>query len=587
MMIMKNLRPTVLLIFSCMISVASAQHDTTEVRRLHQKAYTFLNTFPDSLLYYRDIANRLAVQLNDEVGIAESYTNLGVYHWVRGEYTAAIHAYDTSNQILAGTRRVDKQLKNYSSLGMAYSRLGDIPKAIRFLLEALRMAETTGDKASQATIYNSLGVAYKNQGSNDDAFLAYKKAIDLFQEVKKPENVGGAYSNIGNIFMRRGDYGSALVYQKKALSIFDSLQNDRGIVTCYNNLSEISLKSKNYGEAMNFSEKALEISEKKGFFVSQIAALLGLGAVSTELNDYARGEQYLLRAIRLAVDKNYRTELINIYRQLSDCYRGMGKKDDALKYFQLHAAMKDSLINQQSLATVSNLRTSYDLEKKEAAIEILRKDNEIAKLSRNRAILAAIGLLSIAASLVAWQTVRIRKDKQIHLQQKKLQDVEQALITAQLATAKVKEEELLKELEYKNRSLTTYALSMVQKNEILEEVKEGVDGLLKNPDTAAEHLKKLKRVVEHAISVDKDWEDFKMYFDEVHADFFSRLNERFPDLSSTDLRLCALIRLNLNMKQVASILRISPDSVKISRYRLRKKFNLQTEDNLAGFIMSI
>jgi hypothetical protein len=128
---------------------------------------------------------------------------------------------------------------------------------------------------------------------------------------------------------------------------------------------------------------------------------------------------------------------------------------------------------------------------------------------------------------------------------------------------------------------------MVQKNEILEEVRESVELILKKPDNQEEHFKKLSKVVDYSFSLEKDWDEFKIYFEDVYNDFFTKLRERFPDLGGADLKLCALIRLNLNMKQSAAILRISPDSVKIARHRLRKKFNLQTEDNLNGFIMAL
>jgi FixJ family two-component response regulator len=164
---------------------------------------------------------------------------------------------------------------------------------------------------------------------------------------------------------------------------------------------------------------------------------------------------------------------------------------------------------------------------------------------------------------------------------------QQSLLEQELKLAKLKEQELLCELEYKTKSLTTYALSMVQKNEMLREVKENVELLLKKPDNQSEHAKKLTRTIEFELTLDKDWDEFKMYFQEVQTDFFPRLKERFPDLTAADLKLCALVKLNLSMKQTAAVLRISPDSVKVARHRLKKKFNLPTVENLNSFVMSL
>jgi tetratricopeptide (TPR) repeat protein len=570
----------------CSCSLIQAQ-DTVLVRNIHKKAFSFLSTYPDSLLFYRDSSYRMASILKDNLGIAESYTDLGIYHWLKGDYAAAIQAYDTSNQIFIRIKRPDKQMMNLSNLGMVYSRLGDFPKAINFFLASLRLSEELGDKEAQAKTYNSLGVAYKNQNNLEEAFQTYTKALTLFKEIKNQESVAGCYTNIGNIHVLKKDYEQGLDYQKKALFIFDSLQNFRGLVTCYNNISDIHLARKNLKDALTYRQQALTLSKTKGFFSSEVAALSGIGMIYTELEDYKTAERSFLEAIDLARKKNYRTQMVSLYKGLSACYKRLGNISESLRYYEDYSNLKDSLFNQQSLVTISNLQTSYDLEKKEASIQLLRKDNEITMLSRNRTIIAALGLLLVAGLVVVWQRSKIRKDRLLHSQQKKLHQTEQALSKAELESSRIKEEELLKELAYKNKSLTTYALSMVQKNEILEEVKESVELIIKKPDNQAEHFKKLSRIIDYGFTLDKDWEDFKLYFEDVHTDFFTKLRERYPDLGGADLKLCALIRLNLNVKQAAAILRISPDSVKVARYRLRKKFNLQTEDNLTGFIMAL
>jgi tetratricopeptide (TPR) repeat protein len=577
----------ILAIFCLCTFYSTAQVDTTLVRNLHKKAYSFVSTYPDSLLWYRDSSFHVAALIHDEFGVADSFTDLGIYHWVKGNYAAAIHAYDTSNQIFERIKRLDKRSGNFTNLGMVYSRLGDFPKATKYFLEALRMAESQNTKDFQGRIYNSLGVAYKNQGNLDEAAQAYSKALSAFIETGNRESVAGSYTNMGNIHVLRKDFATGLEFQLKALAIFDSLQNSRGLVTCYNNISDIHLAQNNLNEALTFRKKALDLSRAKGFFSNEVVALSGIGAIHTARGDYRTAERAFIDAMTLAHARNYRTEMVNIYKGLSNCYKKLGRYADALGYHERYMSLKDSLFNQQSTAAISNLQTAYDLERKEASIQLLRKDNEIATLARNRVIILSVGLLVVAVLVVMWQRSKIRKNRQLHAQQQKLHETEQALTKAELETAHLRGEELLNEIDYKNKALTTYALSMVQKNEILEEVRESVELIIRKPDNQPEHFKKLSRIIDYGFTLDKDWEDFKLYFEEVHSDFFSRLCERYSDLGGADLKLCALIRLNMNVKQSAAILRISPDSVKVARHRLRKKFNLQTEDNLTGFIMSL
>ena len=85
--------------------------------------------------------------------------------------------------------------------------------------------------------------------------------------------------------------------------------------------------------------------------------------------------------------------------------------------------------------------------------------------------------------------------------------------------------------------------------------------------------------------IDQDWENFKIMFEQVHEGFFVRLKASYPDLGNAELKLCALLRLNLNLKESSQILGISSDSVKTARSRLRKKLQLSQEDNLVDFMI--
>lgn len=98
-------------------------------------------------------------------------------------------------------------------------------------------------------------------------------------------------------------------------------------------------------------------------------------------------------------------------------------------------------------------------------------------------------------------------------------------------------------------------------------------------------LRNVIRMVDNNEEIDEDWENFIKSFDQVHADFYKRLNKRFADLSPTDYKLCTYLRMNLTSKEIASLMNISLRSVETNRYRLRKKLNLDHDENLTQFIL--
>jgi DNA-binding CsgD family transcriptional regulator len=131
------------------------------------------------------------------------------------------------------------------------------------------------------------------------------------------------------------------------------------------------------------------------------------------------------------------------------------------------------------------------------------------------------------------------------------------------------------------------ALSIIQKNQFLEKLKIKIDKIISKPEVKAEELITLKRLIIDNLSIDKEREKFNFYVNELNADFYLRLVNRFPDLSENEQRLAALIRLNLSSKEIASILNISTKSVEVNRHRLRKKIRLKREENLTEIISKL
>jgi DNA-binding CsgD family transcriptional regulator len=79
---------------------------------------------------------------------------------------------------------------------------------------------------------------------------------------------------------------------------------------------------------------------------------------------------------------------------------------------------------------------------------------------------------------------------------------------------------------------------------------------------------------------------FEHLFDQAHENFFKRLKTSFPDLTTSDLRLCAYLRLNLSSKEIAPLLNISVRGVEEKRYRIRKRLGLSSDQGLSDFIVS-
>ncbi|MEO7316021.1 MAG: triple tyrosine motif-containing protein [Ginsengibacter sp.] len=151
---------------------------------------------------------------------------------------------------------------------------------------------------------------------------------------------------------------------------------------------------------------------------------------------------------------------------------------------------------------------------------------------------------------------------------------------------KLQNEKLANEVRFKNRELADANLHLVERADALTRVKDELQHLYKKTNNNHD-VKKTLQLVNDIEKNNANWEQFVSHFDEVNNDFLKKLKAKFPKLSKTDLKVCAYLQLNLSSKEIAQLMNISVRGVEIGRYRLRKKLNLETEQNLNDFLSGV
>ena len=172
------------------------------------------------------------------------------------------------------------------------------------------------------------------------------------------------------------------------------------------------------------------------------------------------------------------------------------------------------------------------------------------------------------------QRIKLVKDNQRDLELKELENEQQVM--------QLKNEKLLQDVDNKNRELAISTMSLIKKNEFLGNIKNE----LKNA-VDSKGLKPVIKIIDKNINNTDDWKFFQEAFNNADKNFLKKVKELHPKLTPNDLKLCAYLRLNLTSKEIAPLLNISPRSVEVKRYRLRKKMNLGHEDGLTDYILQI
>ena len=168
------------------------------------------------------------------------------------------------------------------------------------------------------------------------------------------------------------------------------------------------------------------------------------------------------------------------------------------------------------------------------------------------------------------------------LLEKNSKDLELKEMEAQKEIIQLRNDHLRTDIEARNRELAISTMNMIKKNETLNAIKDEL-----SPLKDESGIRSVMKVIEENLNNKEDWKFFEEAFNHADKDFFKKVKEIHPELTSNDLRLCVYLRMNLSSKEIAPLLNISHRSVEIKRYRLRKKINLSRDINLNGYFIDL
>lgn len=473
---------------------------------------------------------------------------------------------------------------SWNIVAAAYLRIGSYGRGLSALQEAQKYAELLSDEhiTLKAQILRSLGNIYFIQYKYEEALLFYNESLELFEKDNNIAGIGFIYNNFANVYYETFKFDSALMYYKRYLDIETSKGNEQGMASAYLNMGMLYQEMDSMDLAIEYSLKAKAIAEKYNALVMLTYPLKVLSTVSREKGEYEEAIQYATQSLEIANDLGIIYEQKDAHQNLAESYEGIGNYRLAFDHYKTFKQLNDSLLNEDSNNKLAEMRAKYESEKKEQEILVLEAENRFHK-TRNLVItlVAGIILLILASALILYAS-RKRKELQLLEKDRELAESKKKLAEEELQNSKLREENLQKEL-------TNYALHIVEKNDFLDEVKSEV-AQIKNQiqnHEAISHINKLGSKIFQNLMINKDREEFDIQVEQACEGFFKNLEQKFPDLTSQERRLSALLRLNLSSKEISGIMNISPKSVDQGRYRLRKKLAINTQKNLSVFLNQI
>ncbi|CDF80976.1 tetratricopeptide repeat family protein [Formosa agariphila KMM 3901] len=484
-----------------------------------------------------------------------------------------------------------------------------------------RLDKANQDKNDVAIMNSHIQLAnfYLQLGLENEAIKHYHDALE--KSTKKDTTAIYIGNKMSNIYLSLKQYENAKSYLTKSLSIAEQLDFKKGKAECFGLLGSVAEKEANYTLALKHQEESLTIYKTLSDSTGLATTYENIGSIYEDLQQYDNALKYFLKAHSLS--NNIPTyNQINILNNIGDAYRKMMKSEEALPYtllalqqartskttHQEESALKDLALNYADLddyktafdyiilyqdlnkketehkdtELVRSLQILYEVEEHEAEVKLLNKQNEVNKIRQNIILLASTFIILM---LLGW-FLHFRKRKK---QQSKIQHYKNELLQANIDKKTQEEIALQRENTIKTSALTNYSLHLAHKNKMISDITRTLNNIKdRNSVLIKSKIETLIKDIDLDISQEQEWTEFINFFEQIHPHFSQNLKKDVTkELTASELRLCVLLRLNLSSKEIASILRITPDSVRIARYRLRKKLPIDSKEDLQVFLLNL
>lgn len=544
------------------LKLAKREHNYTEaVKALVQNGIIRLNQSQyDKVPELIDDANATAQKANDKTALLyAAYLNI-YYNNTLGE---SENTMKLIQKILPQVEKLPSEILlnaklNYLLYGI-HSEWNDAKNATLYAQKAVELAQKSGNKNMLSSAYSAMAVCYyfpyEKTGDVKDLKLVIdmcKKAVALYQQF--PGQVSAhahalALLNLANYY---------LSYPVITPEIRKEIQDK--------------------------SNEILALTQHTSLNQGIQAGALGiLSNLATRDQNDALSEQYLLKAEQILLTQKpiYYHVMINVVSDLSKLYEKQKNYQKAYEYQSKVTEYNNLLYNEGQAETAKRLEAQFQSQKKETELKTLTE--KTLSLKKEKFLYIGLGIIGLIGAFFMFRSYHYKlrysivREKKLNTEKHeaemlvKLQKEEQARLKA--------EQELLTLQQQKLQSeVLASQLHIQHKNEVLQQLQTQLS------DTDIN----INQVVKEQNRMDNNFEKIRFTIQELHPDFFKNINEKAKQkLTPLDLKYCAYIYLGMDTKQIANLLNVEPKSVRMTKYRLKKKFGLDENIALDTFFQGV
>jgi adenylate cyclase len=326
----------------------------------------------DSLaIIYKKGGNTTAVQLELLRNLAFNELN---------DLTLAIRY---TNELIVLSRKSKNDLylfRGYYLRGNKLKLKGNLQEALSDFLLAIKIAQNSKNLVGEGVTYMAMANVFSVMKDTKKAYSYYEKAIAILRKSNEPLKLASALSNLGDEYLKNNQLAQALECFSESGTYFEKSGYTSGIAYTLGNMGVIYFKQGKNKEAESNLNQAIQSLESIEDFYGISEYLIHLSDIYSKQNNWSKALSAAKRSYQLAVKNGYKDQISTSSLQLSKIYESTHKSNLSLSYFKKYVAYKDSVSNVKMVQDLADLRTNFEVSKKQAEVNILEKESEIQKL---------------------------------------------------------------------------------------------------------------------------------------------------------------------------------------------------------------
>ena len=480
-----------------------------------------------------------AMPMAQKAGLSEQITRLRILQFIGWNKSGrSVRSLETAPALEKEVQTLKNQrlkMAFYLDWGNAFLLQGRYSGAIEKYRKTTELARAQKMADIELTALMNLAVTLQKDLRFDEMREMLLQGLSLALEKKLKNEEMAIKLNLGFAESGAGNFGKSLTYFQEVLPYFLALKNVAAESMLYGNLGYSYLRVGQYGDALGWLRKGEElrkrINDRQGLGI----IYRNMAQAYLETGEIAEGLKEVNRAIRLFDSLAVPSQLQEAYRVKAELLLKKNEYVEAVRYMKMHVLLKDSAHHREEDSVfyrkVMDFRSGYtDSLLKEKSLELV-------KVQRGRNVLVFLSLFLFIGLTVLW-------------------------FWADKKRTQVKDGPVLPAVDFQQLK--------AQLDRHVELDREGL-------------VRKLRQETDFQ---EPYWNEFLLFFAKIYPDFFTRLKVLCPDLTQTELRMCALMKLNITAQELTDILSISIDGVRKTRYRIYKKMNMASDQELEDFLLT-